>query len=225
MSAAIVVLIFSNACVALLAVGLWLEHRATRTPSPVAGTGPSPVSSPTAGEGAHATDLAGRYWITLSHPPRRHRRLLAMLVENGQRSDLDPIEEARAYNRLVYGGLATGEIAAKIGRSAATVASRLALLRLPIAEQEQIRAGHYTLTHASKLIRDVRRAERARVNPTARPVGRPKGAKTRPYFGDQHPLAHAARTLCSCKAKPKVGGVACGECWERTIRDDVGVAA
>lgn len=146
--------------------------------------------------------------------------LLAMLVENGQRASLDPIEEARALRRLVDAGKTEAEVANGVGRAVGWVKGRLMLLRLPAEEQEALRAGHYTLGHANQLIRDERARQRSQLRPTARPVGRPKGAKTKPYFGDQHPLARTARAHCSCKAKPKVAGVACGECWESVIRSD-----
>lgn len=154
--------------------------------------------------------------------------LLAMLVENGQRSGLDPIEEARALKRLVSAGIPLAEVARKVGRSKATVDARLALLQLPVEEQEAVRAGHYTLTHATRLIRDERKARRQKENPVARPVGRPKGSKAKPYFGDTHPLAKAARARCADnghgKGHIKVAGVACGPCWEATIRDDQAVS-
>lgn len=146
--------------------------------------------------------------------------LLAMLVENGQRANLDPIEEARALQRLVDGGLTAGEVARKVGRHVNTVNARLLLLKLPIAEQEEVRAGHYTLTHANNLIRDIRRADRERANPVARPVGRPKGATTKPHFGPTHPLADQVRARCDHRGTPKVNGVGCGACWEETIRLD-----
>lgn len=147
--------------------------------------------------------------------------LLAMLVENGQRAGLDPIEEARALKRLKDGGLTEPEICRKIGRSHYYVTSRLVLLSLTVEEQEDIRSGYSTLTHAADLIRRRRLEERERNNPVARPVGRPKGAKTKPYFGDTHPLAASARAICTHgRGKPKVGKVACGECWELAIRAD-----
>ena len=150
--------------------------------------------------------------------------LLAMLVENGQRSGLDPIEEARAMRRLVQSGLPEAEVARSVGRSLSWVRGRLALLGLPDAEQEAIRAGHYTLQHATRLIRNERAEERKRFRPTARPIGRPKGAKTKPYFGDTHPLAKTARSHCADnghgKGHVKVGGVACGPCWEHVIRGE-----
>lgn len=146
--------------------------------------------------------------------------LLAMLVENGQRAGLDPIEEARALQRLKRSGMTEKEIAAKVGRSAGTVRSRLDLLQLPIEEQEEVRAGHYSLQHAQRLVRDVRQANRRREKPEARPVGRPKGAKTKPHFGPSHPLADTVRRVCDHRGTPKVGGVGCGPCWEQVVRAD-----
>lgn len=144
--------------------------------------------------------------------------LLAMLVENGQRSDLDPIEEAHAYQRLVLMGLTHADVARRVGRSKATVASRLALLTLPTDEQEEIRAGALKLAHVSRRAKDERQAARLRAGASGR--GRPIGVKTKPYFGDTHPLAGAVRASCDHRGRPKVGGVGCGECWEQAIRTD-----
>lgn len=151
--------------------------------------------------------------------------LLAMLIENGQRAGLDPIEEARAAQKLANGGLNQADIARRVGRSERWVQQRLMLLTLPAEEQDAVRAGHWSLGHALDTIRTGRQQERARLNPVARPVGRPKGAKTKPYFGDQHPLAGTVRALCSHRGSPKVGGVGCGMCWENAIRADVQAVA
>lgn len=147
--------------------------------------------------------------------------LLTMLVENGQRAGLDPIEEARALKKLKgEPGCSNAELGTKVGRSTHWINDRLQLLQLPLAEQEEVRAGHYTLTHATNVLRAQRAAARRREQPTARPVGRPRGARTRPYFGDTHPLAGAVRARCDHRGTPKVGGVGCGPCWESVIRID-----
>ncbi len=151
--------------------------------------------------------------------------LLAMLTENGQRAGLDPIEEARACQKLANGGQGQGDIARRLGRSTAWVQQRLMLLTLPAEEQEEVRAGHYSLTHALNVIRDGRLRQRQADNPVARPVGRPKGAKTKPYFGHTHPLAATVMRVCSHRGSPKVGGVGCGSCWENVIRADAQAAA
>ncbi|HEV8320140.1 MAG TPA: ParB/RepB/Spo0J family partition protein [Myxococcota bacterium] len=70
------------------------------------------------------------------------------LVENIQRADLDPIEEAEAYRR-VQGerGLSTDEVARRVGKDRSTVANAMRLLGLPARVQEllataQLSAGH-----------------------------------------------------------------------------------
>ena len=57
--------------------------------------------------------------------------LQAMLVENLQRVDLTPIEEARGYLRLTDTGMTVKDLAGKIGRSQKHVSSRLKLLSAP----------------------------------------------------------------------------------------------
>lgn len=145
--------------------------------------------------------------------------LLAMLSENGQRADLDPIEEARAYRRLLDMGLTHVDVSRRVGRHINTVRARLALLQLSPAEQEEIRAGAISVAHVLGRASAQRQQERLRVGGRGR--GRPKGVKTKPYFGDTHPLAKAVRRACDHRGRPKVGGVGCGECWEGVIRADV----
>jgi ParB family chromosome partitioning protein len=146
--------------------------------------------------------------------------LCTMLVENGQRANLDPIEEARAMRRLIDNGLDVAAVARKVGRSVATINGRLMLLDLPDREQQELRSGHFSLTYASGLVRAAKKAQREKANPAGRQVGRPKGASTKPYFGDTHPLARAVRAQCDHRGSPKVNGVGCGPCWETAIRED-----
>ena len=54
-----------------------------------------------------------------------------MLVENLQRADLDPIDEARGFQRLVNAGMTRDAVAKSIGKSGAYITKRLALLDLP----------------------------------------------------------------------------------------------
>lgn len=141
--------------------------------------------------------------------------LLAMLVENGQRAGLDPIEEARALNKLKAGGMSDSEIARKIGRSQPLVSGRLSLLALPVEAQEELRAGFGTLGGAIARARE----ESGRVRPGA------KGKKAAAHLATHHPLATRAANRCRAKKHKRggsasVGGVACGECWESVIRAD-----
>ena len=70
------------------------------------------------------------------------------LVENLQRADLNPVEEARGYRRLMeVGGHTQEEVARRVGKSRVTVTNALRLLKLPddmlaAVERGQISAGH-----------------------------------------------------------------------------------
>lgn len=145
--------------------------------------------------------------------------LLTMIVENDQREGLDPIEEARAFQTL-RGRRTILEVAQQIGRPPSFISNRLLLLELPIAQQEELRAGHINLAYATTLVRGARMVEREKENPVARPVGRPKGATTKPYFGSTHPLAATVRRICDHRGTPKLNKVGCGPCWETAIRAD-----
>jgi len=75
------------------------------------------------------------------------------LVENIQRADLNPLEEARAYEQLQQEfGLTQERIAERVGRSRASVANALRLLRLPEEIKEALMAGDITEGHARALL-------------------------------------------------------------------------
>lgn len=82
------------------------------------------------------------------------RTLLALaLVENLQRDELSPIDEARGYHRLMAEfSVSHAEIAAVIGRERSTVANALRLLRLPDAVQQMVHDGRLTTGHARALL-------------------------------------------------------------------------
>ena len=148
--------------------------------------------------------------------------LVAKLVENQQRSGLDPIEEAKAYKALHSGGHTLELIATKVGKPLSHVSTRLSLLELSITEQEAIRAGHWTLQHGIDVVRGRRQQVRQSLNPVTRGPGRPKGSKAKPYFGDTHPLHETASAHCTHgKGHVKIpGALACGPCLEEVIRAD-----
>jgi len=71
------------------------------------------------------------------------------LIENIHRKDLNPIEEAMAYNRLLEDTGATQEsLAARIGKDRATIANTLRLLKLPASIQKDLMDGRITMGHA-----------------------------------------------------------------------------
>src|SRR4051812_42541636 len=67
------------------------------------------------------------------------------IVENVQREDLNPIEKALAYKRLIEEfGLGTNEVAKRVGKSAPTVSNTIRLLSLPDAIKDALVAGVIT---------------------------------------------------------------------------------
>ena len=82
------------------------------------------------------------------------RELLeAALVENLQRSDLNPLEEAEAYRTLKERfELSQEEIAVRVGKGRSTVANRLRLLRLPDEVRELLRGARLTAGQALPLV-------------------------------------------------------------------------
>lgn len=75
------------------------------------------------------------------------------LIENLQREDLNPIEEATAYKRLsTVFGLSQEQIAAKVGRSRPSVANALRLLDLDRETLELVRSGKISATAARTLL-------------------------------------------------------------------------
>lgn len=75
------------------------------------------------------------------------------LVENIQRSDLNPVEEAQAYAALIEQyGLTQEEVAGQIGKSRSSVTNSLRLLELPDAALALLAAGKLSAGHAKVLL-------------------------------------------------------------------------
>ncbi len=75
------------------------------------------------------------------------------IVENVQREDLNPIERALAYKRLIDEfGLGTNEVAKRVGKSAPAVSNTIRLLSLPDAIKDALVAGVITEGHVRPLI-------------------------------------------------------------------------
>src|SRR5215471_14321813 len=82
-----------------------------------------------------------------------HDALEIALIENLQREDLNAIEEAQAYERLMNEfGLTQEEVAHAVGKNRATVANMLRLLRLPPEVQQWLRENKLTTGHAKALL-------------------------------------------------------------------------
>jgi ParB family chromosome partitioning protein len=80
-------------------------------------------------------------------------RLELALVENLQRADLDPIEEARAYEALIeLHGYSHADLAHRVGKDRSSVANTLRLLKLPTKVQDMIVSGALSMGHARALL-------------------------------------------------------------------------
>jgi ParB family chromosome partitioning protein len=90
---------------------------------------------------AHVRDLDDQSVLTLA------------LIENLQRADLNPIEEAEGYQELIARfELTQQQVADAVGRERSTVANMLRLLALPDAVRALVREGDLSLGHARALL-------------------------------------------------------------------------
>jgi len=79
--------------------------------------------------------------------------LTLALIENLQRDDLNPIDEAQGYDRLMSEfHLSANEVAGLVGRDRSTVANALRLLKLPDEVQRQVQGGLLSAGHARALL-------------------------------------------------------------------------
>jgi ParB family chromosome partitioning protein len=79
--------------------------------------------------------------------------LTLALVENLQRTDLNPIEEGEGYHRLSEEfGLTQQQIAETVGKDRTTIANMLRLLQLPDYVRRLLQEGHLTMGHAKVLL-------------------------------------------------------------------------
>ena len=90
--------------------------------------------------------------------------LAAALIENIQREDLNPIEEAVAYRRLSDEfGLTQEQIAESVGKDRSSVANYIRLLKLPAAVRDQIASNALSMGHARALLGLQDEAEQLRI--------------------------------------------------------------
>ena len=84
----------------------------------------------------------------------RDAQLLEMaLIENIQREDLNPIDQAAAYEKLSSDfGMTQEEIAAAVGKDRSSVANHMRLLKLPQEVRAEVASGRLSMGHARALI-------------------------------------------------------------------------
>ncbi|HEV7766390.1 MAG TPA: ParB/RepB/Spo0J family partition protein [Thermoanaerobaculia bacterium] len=79
--------------------------------------------------------------------------VIIQLVENGQRADISPLEEAETYAGLAEKGLAVSAIAKRVGRESRDVARRLPLANLPKRVKSALSTGVLPVEHAQLIAR------------------------------------------------------------------------
>ena len=101
-----------------------------------------------------ATQMAGYETIpALVKSANDQEALEVALLENLQREDLNPMEEARAYQRLqAEFQLTQDEVAQRVGRDRSSVTNMLRLLKLSPSLQADIEAGRLSMGHARALL-------------------------------------------------------------------------
>jgi ParB family chromosome partitioning protein len=91
-------------------------------------------------------------------------RLTLALIENIQREDLSPLEEANAYRRIIdMTGMSQEELAARVGKHRSTVANSLRLLGLPEQMRDALADGTISAGHARAVLMIPDPAERQRL--------------------------------------------------------------
>ena len=79
--------------------------------------------------------------------------LTLALIENLQRTDLNPIEEGEGYHKLSHDfGLTQQQIAETVGKDRTTITNMLRLLQLPAMVRELVQQGELTMGHAKVLL-------------------------------------------------------------------------
>ncbi|THB66983.1 MAG: ParB/RepB/Spo0J family partition protein [Spirochaetaceae bacterium] len=83
----------------------------------------------------------------------KEEKMEIALIENIQREDLSPVEEARAYKGLLESsGLSQEELAGRLGKNRSTIANALRLLRLPAEVLAALDSGQVSAGHARAIL-------------------------------------------------------------------------
>ena len=152
------------------------------------------------------------------------KKLELALIENLQREDLNPLESARAYRRLIDEFNITQEEAAhKLGKARSSVANALRLLTLPNAVQEALAGGKISEAHAKYLLGLENEAKQlnmlkkiirqnltvAETDQEIKRIGGTKAAKQKDYFdrAKEEELGEFLSTKVEIKRQGKSGKI------------------
>jgi len=101
-----------------------------------------------------AAKMAGLHSVPILIRPAGGQSSLEMaLIENVQREDINPVESAKAFRRLVDEfGLTQEQVADRVGKSRTAITNTLRLLKLPKRVLDGLQAGHISEGHARALL-------------------------------------------------------------------------
>ena len=153
---------------------------------------------------------------------KQQDRLVVALIENIQRENLNSIEEARAYERLLNEfGLTHEQISERVGKERSTVSNALRLLDLPESIQDAVSRGTISAGHARALLglKDARLAVSMYEQILEQGLSvRATEERVRAALGDQGKTAPRSK-----KSKPAVGSDAFADDIASRIRSHWGV--
>lgn len=149
----------------------------------------------------------------------RARSIMTALITDLHKEHLTAMERAVAYGKLRDEfHMSQRAIAQKLGFNDATVGRYLKLLELSPRSQEDVRSGKLTVERAVKAVTDHRAKNRAKAGKKPVEMGWEPD-----HFTDKHHLAKRAKRTCDARehtSRRRLGGIACGQCWEDAIRQD-----
>lgn len=161
-------------------------------------------------------------------------RLVSQGVMHTHSVDWDPMAWATYLYRLFTDhNLNRHQIAHRLGRTPNWVRDTMSFVHLRPFEQQQLAARQMTRTEALRRLNTRRAARDGRPAPapktTTGRVPRPRKPADEPRLNSDHQLAEQVAARCASggpehAARPKIGGVGCGFCWESVIVADARAA-
>ncbi len=147
------------------------------------------------------------------------RELVTALITDVHKEYLPAMDRAKAYGRLRDElNMTQAQIAQRLGVDTSTVSRYLSLLELSDKSQQAVRTGRLTVEDAIAAIQKHRAQARRKKGQM------PIDAGWEPdHLGPGHHLAKKARVMCDARehnSRRRLGGTACGACWETVIRQD-----
>lgn len=146
------------------------------------------------------------------------RAILTGLITDIHKKPLSAIERAHAYGNLRDNyGMTQEQIAQRVGLTNGTIGRYLSLLELAPRAQNDVRTGKLKVEKAVEIVQAHRAKQRKQAGKKPIDVGWEPD-----HFSKHHILAKKAGIMCEARehsGRRRYGG-ACGDCWERAIRQD-----